>query len=454
MSNSRSVFARRVGAIAAVATSIASTLGAATWRHVYETHRAPGPVANDTAPEMFNVGPLRVIHQRRTTTDGIVAQLYFLGGARQISAQTAGIEPLILRASTTGTARYPGPAAQRALARTGSSIGIDAANDWSVIELRTIGSELDSAWSVFADCVMHPTLESGDVERVRTRMLAELLAESSDPNGILRQTARRVGYVGHPYANDPGGTDQSLRNLSLETLKGYHATQFVASRMLLVVVGNVDHATVERLVGGSLAQLPAGNYSWTLPPPVPLRPLHLTILPRKLESDYIIGVFPGPTTTDRDYGGFRVATALLGAHLNSVIREQEHLAYTADAPMFEDAATAGAVYITTSDPEHAMDLLMKQIESVANEGLPMAAIPWFVSQFSIEALFEQETDAGQAAALARGALLFGDYRAVDAPTRALKGFGEDRIQHLAAHFMPGVQLVLMGDTAHFRHFMR
>ncbi len=319
----------------------------------------PTRAGDDTAPEMFNVGTLRVIYQRRTTTEGVVAQLYLLGGARQVNTLTAGVEPLLLRTSLTGTTHYPGMAAQRALARTGSAIYFDTENDWTVASLRTVRSELDSAWTVFADCIMHPSLTANDLDDVRRRMLAELLAESSDPAGLLRQTARRVGYVGHPYANDPGGTDGALRNMSDETVRQYHATQFVTSRMLLVVVGDVDRATVERLASGTLAQLPAGAYVWTLPPPVPLRPIKMSLLPRKLESDYIIGVFPGPLTSDRDYGGFRVATALLGAHLNNVIREQEHLAYSADAPMFEDAATAGAIYITTSEPERAMDLLTK-----------------------------------------------------------------------------------------------
>lgn len=412
------------------------------------------PVPGDTAATMFNVGGLRVIHERRSTNDVVVAQLYLLGGARQITASNAGIEPLVVRTAQYGSGRYPGNVVQQALARTGSAISSSAENDWTVVSLRTIRSELDSAWAVFADGIMHPTLDPADLVRVRTRMLTELVDAESDPNELLRRIARKVGFAGHPYANDPAGADASLRNMTADAAKAYHATQFVTSRMLLVVVGNVDRSTIERLVTSTLAQLPAGNYTWTLPPEMPKRPMGMSIYPRKLASDYIIGIFPGPVANTKDFGPFRVGTSLLGAHMNRVIREDEHLAYAAATTMFDNAAPAGMVYVMTTTPELAMNLVIKQMESVANEGMPFEAIPWYVSQFSIETLMEKETNAGLASALARGQLIYGDFRQVDAPVLALNGVNDNQIRRVAAHYMTGIQLAFVGDTAHFRKFMR
>jgi zinc protease len=408
----------------------------------------------DSAPAMFDVGGIRVIHQRRTNNDAVIARLYLLGGARQLDSRTAGIEAMLLRATQYGSARYPGAATQQALARTGSEISVSAEDDWSVLSLRTVRVELDSAWSVFADRLMHPTLAEIDVDRVRTRMLTELLADAGSPDGIVRQLVRSRGFAGHAYVNDPNGTDASLRGIAAQAVRHYHEQQVVKSRMLLVVVGNVERASIERLVAASLAQLPAGTYVWTMPPALPTRETSMVILPRKLETDYIIGVFSGPLTNAREFGSFRVATGLLGAYVNRVIREEQHLAYSAYAPLFDNAATAGAVYVSTTSPEKVMDLMLKQFEQVANEGLPMSAIPWFVSQYSIEALSEQETNAGEAAALACGFLLFGDFRATDAPLKAMNSASEDRIRLVAAKYMPGVQFIFVGDTSRFHKFMR
>jgi predicted Zn-dependent peptidase len=224
--------------------------------------------------------------------------------------------------------------------------------------------------------------------------------------------------------------------------------------MLLVVVGDVDRTTVERLVSASLAQLPAGAYTWTLPPAIPRRETSMTIIPRKLDTDYIIGVFPGPTSDARDYGSFRMATELLGSRLNYAIRDQAHLAYVATSDMLDDAASAGAVYVTTTSPEDVMDLILKQIESVANQGLPREAMPWFVSQFSIERLTESETNDGEASALARAYLFFGNYRAVDAPIRAMHDVSETTLMDAGSHYIPAIRFVFVGDTSRFRKFMR
>jgi zinc protease len=408
----------------------------------------------DSGPVMFDVGTLHVILERRAETPIVVAQLYLLGGARQISAANAGIEPLVLRASQYGSAAYPGGAARLALARTASRVSFEATDDFSVATLTTMRPELDSAWAVFANEIVSPTLGSPAIESVRRRMLISRLGQEGDPDGVLREMVRRVGYQGHPYANDPNGTDVSLRAITTQAANAYHAAQFVTSRMLLVIVGDVDRSAVERLVNASLVKLPAGAYAWTLPPPIPRRATSMTIIPRKLDSDYIIGVFPGPTSDAKDYGSFRMATELLGSRLNYAIRDQMHLAYVATSQTLDDAASAGAVYVTTTSPEDVMDLILKQIESVANQGLPRSAMPWFVSQFSIERLTESETAQGEAAALARAFLFFGNYRAVDAPIRAMNDVSETTLMDAASHYIPAIRFVFVGDTSRFRRFMR
>ncbi|MGH7653679.1 MAG: hypothetical protein ACREN6_03360, partial [Gemmatimonadaceae bacterium] len=163
-------------------------------RHVRAA--VPRPPA-DSGPAMFDVGHLQVILERRTATPIVVAQLYLLGGARQINAANAGIEPLVLRASQYGSAAYPGPASRLALARTASKVSFEATDDFSVATLTTMRPELDSAWAVFANEMVSPTLASLGIESVRRRMLIGRLGEEGDPDGVLREMVRRVGYQGH-----------------------------------------------------------------------------------------------------------------------------------------------------------------------------------------------------------------------------------------------------------------
>ena len=114
---------------------------------------------SDTATVSYVVSGVRVI-QRKTTASIVVANLYLLGGVRQETARTAGIENFLLAVGDRGTTKYPKDVMRRALARTGSEIDVAPSEDWTLVSIRTTTSELDSTWAIFADKIMHPTLDS------------------------------------------------------------------------------------------------------------------------------------------------------------------------------------------------------------------------------------------------------------------------------------------------------
>ena len=57
---------------------------------------------SDTATVSYVVGGVRVI-QRKTTASLVVANLYLLGGVRQVTPRNAGIENFLLAVSDFGT---------------------------------------------------------------------------------------------------------------------------------------------------------------------------------------------------------------------------------------------------------------------------------------------------------------------------------------------------------------
>jgi zinc protease len=404
-------------------------------------------VSPDTATTIFTVSGVTVLHRRLTTSEIVVAQLYLLGGSRQLTYNNAGIEALMLGASEYGTLKYPGRLATVALARTGSSINVGTTLDWSVLELRTVRSELDSAWSVFADRITNPELSTNAVSIVRDRMyLAEGIRES-DPDGLIEHLADSIAFNGHPYAIDPSGSERSLRLMRSTDVAAYHKAQTVTSRMLLVVVGNITAGEIERLVSTTLAKLPKGQYVWSLPPELPVRDPTLTSVSRPLATNYLLGYFPGPPVGSRDYSAFRVATALLGGKLAYVIREERKLSYAAYAPFLDRAVSAGGVYVSTSKPEEVLPLIRQTIAEVMGNALSWGRLSSFVSQFTIEFLLDQETYDGQASELARAHLLRGDFRKTSAWLTDLKLVSPIMMQNVSRRYFNNIQYVYVGDTA-------
>jgi zinc protease len=402
-------------------------------------------VPPDTSTTEFSVDGLRVILRRNTANDVIAANLYLLGGVQQLTPATQGIEPFLLAVSERGTLHYPKDSLRIAMNRTGSVITIDTDDDWTVFGLHSIRSTVDSTWAVFADRIMNPTLDSADVELVRAQLLAAASQQRLHPDAELRIVADSLLFAGHPYALSPDGTEQSLSSIQRSTLRSYQQTQFVKSRMLLVVVGNMARAHLEALVRSSLAKLPLGNYRWNPPPPVENNHRALVVESQALPTNYIIGYYAGPPASSNDYNALRIATAVLSGRFFTEIRSKRNLSYAVEAPFVERAIATGGVYVTTVAPEQTLRLMRAEIDELQNELVDPNGLQRLVQQFITDYFLKNETDADQANFLARGALYQGDYRAADEFVDELRRVRPDDVRRVAREYMRNFRFVYIGN---------
>ena len=401
---------------------------------------------SDTATARFDVGGLRVILRRNTASDVVAANLYLLGGTQQLTTRTAGIEALLLATSERGTRRYSREALQHATLRSGSAITINAAEDWTLFGLRTLRGALDSSWAIFADRVIAPSLDPADVELVRAQLVTAARQRHDQPDAEVTYLADSLAFTGHPYSLPPDGTEESLAATTVEQLRRYHAEQVITSRMLLVIVGNVDRPTVERLVRGTLGRLPTGRYTWTPPTPPPPRRA-VTIVRRDLPTNYILGYYAGPPASHADYVALRVASAVLSGSLFSEIRSRRNLTYAVDAPFIERAIATGGLYVTTVAPDTTLALMRRELELLKTELLDRQALQRLVQRFITDYYLRNETNADQATALARAELYEGDYRAANRLVDRLRDVTPEAVRRVAQRYMRDFQFAYLGDPS-------
>ena len=401
----------------------------------------------DSGTRSYNVGGVRVIHRYVTANEVVAANVYLLGGTRQLTHDNAGIEQLLLETSGYGTRRYARDTLRRRMAALGSEIDIVASADWTRIGLRATSSTFDSTWSMMADRLIAPTLDSGAVELVRARILAAVRARRDDPDALLSSLADSIAYVDHPYSIDPIGTERSLGTITRADLVRYHASQITTSRMLVVIVGKIDRARVERLVTGTLATLPRGEYTWTEPPAPPIRGDALVVEHRQLPTNYILGFFHGPSSANaRDYHALRVATAVLSGRLFGEIRSRRNLTYAVNAPFLERALAAGGVYVTTVSPDLTMGLIRDEIQTLQQEIITRQGLSELVQQFITEYFLNNETNAAQADFLARAQVYQGDYRTADQFVNELRNVGPEDIRRVTRLYLRDARFAYVGDT--------
>jgi zinc protease len=404
-------------------------------------------VVRDSGTTSYEVAGIRVIHRYVTANEVVAANIYLLGGTRQLTPGTAGIEQFLLEVSGHGTRRYPRDTLRRRMAALGSEIDVAASTDWTRIGLRATKNTFDSTWTMLADRLVAPSLDSGAVELVRAQILAAVRQRRDDPDALLSYLADSVAYVGHAYAIDPIGTEQSVASITRADLRRYQAEQISTSRLLVVIVGQVDRARVERLVRTTLGTLPRGQYTWTEPPEPPIRGDALVMEQRQLPTNYILGFFHGPSSANaRDYSALRVATAVLSGRLFGEIRSRRNLTYAVSAPFLERARSAGGIYVTTVSPDLTLGLIRKEIEVLQEEIISRQGVSELVQQFITEYFLNNETNAAQADFLARAQVYQGDYRLADRFVDDLRNVGPEDIRRVARTYLRDGRFAYVGDT--------
>ncbi len=407
-------------------------------------------LAMTTMTSSFDVGGVKVILRESNANNVVAANLYLLGGSRQVTASNAGIEALLLEVSERGTKNYPKATLRRKMSRLGSEIATVPSDDWTMFGIRATTEVFDSTWAIFADRLMNPTLDAEDVSLIRTQFISGIRQRRDDPDALAEYLADSIAFSGHPYATSVIGTEASLSAIDAAALRNYQATQMVKSRMLLVVVGDVDRAHIERLVTATLARMPQGSYKWTPPSRLPEGKSDVVVEQRSLPTNYIVGYYSGPLANSEDYQALRIATSVLTGRMFSEIRTRQNLTYDVHAPFLDRAASAGGLYVSTTSPDTTLRLMYTAVKELQDGLLDKDGLERLEQQFLTEYFLDNETNDAQASFLARAQLYRGDYRLADKFVDELKSVSPEAVQRVARRYMKGIRFAYVGDPSRLR----
>lgn len=406
--------------------------------------RAQTPV--DSITVSYEIGGLRVLH-RRTDSRIFAVNLYLLGGSRQVTRATAGIEPFLLFSSEYGTTDYPGEETRRAEARTGSSISVDVGRDWTNYAMSGVREDFDSTWAVFTSRLLRPALDSAATGTVRRRMLAAVRRERSSPDAQAAVMAESLAFAGHPYAIDPSGNETSIAALTADDLRRYAKEELVTSRMLLVVVGDIPREHLDARITATIGTLPKGAYVWTMPPAIRATAPAIVAAHRTLSTNYIFGYMHGPQISSPEYPAFAYAMMILSNFVSSVIREREGLSYAASVPMMDRGVTGAAIFVSTTRPDTVIKLVNYIFDAYEDDvRISGGALRRAAEGFRTSYLFGLETASSHAEMLAQAQLYQGDYRAAGTRADIMSKVRFPEIRKIIETYGKNIQYAYVGDT--------
>ncbi|MDO8502597.1 MAG: pitrilysin family protein [Gemmatimonadaceae bacterium] len=288
--------------------------------------------------------------------------LHAVGGVRDEPRERAGMTTLAMRTTIKGTTSRTAAQIAEDSEMLGGSIGTSVGSESFGWSMSVPVQHLEAAVGLLADVVENAVIPEDALETERTVTLSDLAALRDDMFRFPIRLLMLGAYQGHPYSLSPLGTEESLRELSVEDVRQWYRGRLLSSPLVIGIVGDVIPADAAAVVARELDSLRPGEPR-TLEAPSWPADGKVVVESREKAQTALALAFPGPPRDDdRRFAAQLTATIAsgLGGRFFDELRDRQSLAYTVHAYTSEhQLAGMFLAYIATS-PEK---------EEVARQGL-------------------------------------------------------------------------------------
>ena len=405
----------------------------------------PQPVTEGDVTESW-VNGMQILVKRVAGAEITATSLHVRGGVRNWGREDSGVELLLLRAAAGGgTERLDKPAFVRRLAELGSTLQAASTEDGSSLSASCLTPRWDETFELLVDVFRRPALPASEVELWRQRQLAQLAQEQEQPDPKIRMLVNTTIFRDHPYGNRAIGTPDSVAALDASALRRHLRKLQMGSRLLLVVVGDVDAAHIAEAAHRGFGDLPRGDYRQEpLPPWRPTAPsLHVT--EQKLATNYLLATFPAPGWGDPGHAAAAVAMFQLRQRVWEEVRTRRNLSYAPSAGHVDAGIARGALYVTAVDPRATWPVMLEEARKLRREPMSEADLRGAKSTLLTDFFVDNETSAAQAEMLARAELLGGDWRLAAAIRERVEAVTTAEVRAFALEHFGDLQAFVLGD---------
>jgi zinc protease len=409
----------------------------------------PEPKTDGDITEAWLSG-MHVLIKRIPGAESATTQLYALGGVRNWGEPDAGVEQLaVATAVRGGTEALDRDAFSRKLEELGSAIGGETSDDYSAFTAWSLTATWEETFGLVVDTFRRPAMPATQLELERTRVLAALKREQEDPDARLQLLLRDTLFAGHPYQHRAIGTPTSVAGLTLAQCKAQLGKLRETTRLLLVVVGDIEPSKVIDVARAKLADLPRGKY---LDAPMPMWNVpaagKVVVVDDKLPTNYITSVVPGPSWNDPDFAVAWVAMSTLSSREFEEVRSKRNLSYAPSAGFARQMRLPWAMlYVTAVDPKTTMQVMFEQAKRMRDEPVPAAELTGIKSTLLTRTLTAAETPADQAAQLALAQIFGDDWRLSRTLAERARAVTAEQVQAWSAKRLTKFQTFVIGDRS-------
>jgi predicted Zn-dependent peptidase len=368
-------------------------------------------------------------------------------GSRDERPSQAGSTHFLEHLLFKGTSRRTALDISAELDAVGGESNAFTEKEYTCYHARVPDADLPLAVDIVCDMVTSARVTAADVDGERSVVLEEIAMRDDDPGDLVHDVFAEQLWGDTPLGRPILGSVGSITGMPRAVVNGYYHRRYTAPRIVAAAAGNVDHATVVRLVRAAFGV--AGFLTGDAGPEVPRTgtraPLPrpgVTLVDRRTEQANLLLGMPGLSRTDGRRHALAVLNAVLGGGMSSrlfqEIREKRGLAYSvySFAERYADAGMLGVqVGCQPGRARQVLGICREVLHDVATSGITADELRIGKGQLRGALVMNLEDTGSRMSRIGAAELLRGRHMSVPDALAEIDAVELDEVQELAADLL-------------------
>ena len=416
------------------------------------------------APEKIVLRNGLTVYFLRNADVPLVSFRMFLGGAGSAAepAEAEGVAGMAAALLMKGTSTMGAEVIAEALDFMGANFAVSAAEEYAQVYGESLAGHFPRLLEIAAASLTDPAFSPEEFEKERALRIDGLKAAKDNPGAAVRYYFQKAYFGGHPMGHLASGTETSLGEMTVQTVKDFYRSRYRPDRGIAAVVGDIDGAALRPLLEKTLGRLanPAGPAPAASVPSLPRpegRKLILVDKPDATQAYFSLGS-PGYAMGDKITAAAAAMNTLFGGRftswLNTELRIKRGLTYGASSSARNWAVgglTTISSYTKNDKIGEMLDIvfdLLRKAEGGFGAEETESARNYILGQFPPTL----ETNASKAAAYVRLAFYKRGFDEYDKYLQEVGKLTPEALKSAAAALLPREDfvLVVVGKAAEIR----
>jgi zinc protease len=282
---------------------------------------------------LISPGGIEAWFVQDATVPLIAMEYAFAGGAAQDPKDKPGVANMVASLIDEGSGDLDSRTFHERLDRRAIELSFSATRDYFRGSLRMLRDNKDEAFDLLHLALTSPHFDKSDVDRIRSQIISGLRRDTSSPNALASRKFLALAFGDHPYSRQTSGTLESVPAITVDDMKDYVRHVIARDTLKIAVVGDVDPATLGKLLDQTFGGLPAKASLTPVPDIVAAKPPQRAHLPLDVPQTVITFGGPGVARHDPNFMAAYVVNHIMGggglsSRLYREVREKRGLAYS------------------------------------------------------------------------------------------------------------------------------